>query len=495
MVPDLTERKQTEEQREGLLRDMQERVKELRCIYGVAKSTQTRNTLEEMFQDTVALIPPAWQYPEITRARICFDGKEYVSEVFQETPWKQVSNIVVAGKKQGIVEVYYVEEQPELDEGPFLKEERHLLEGIAHSLSVAIERKWAEEALRLAEADYRSIFDNAIEGIYRVTEEGRFLTANPALARMLGYASPEDLIQSVANIRDQLFVDPRQRDKFMRLLLSNDSVWGFEARLYRRDGRMIWTLENARAVRDPKGRLLYYEGTTQDITTRKEAEETLHRLSGRLLKVQDEERRRIARELHDGVAQELVGLKMELSTLRKPALRPGPKARRVLSRVLRSVTRSVRNIRTLSHLLHPPELDELGLAPVLSSYVAGFSARSGIRVDLDIPGRLGRLPQDVETALFRIVQESLANVHRHARSRTAKVRVCVRPGEVSVEIADKGLGICSEDLERIRAGGASLGVGIAGMQERVKQLGGKLVITSSRGTRVRVIIPLCEDTG
>ncbi|MEE8202070.1 MAG: PAS domain S-box protein [Candidatus Acidoferrales bacterium] len=142
------ERKRAEQERERLLCDMGERIKELSCMYGVAKSIQARQTLGEVFQDVVALIPPGWRHPPITRARVWFDSREYVSEPFQETPWKQSSDIVIGAQKRGVVEVYYLEGRPELDEGPFLKEERNLIDGIAHALSVAAERKQAEQGLK-----------------------------------------------------------------------------------------------------------------------------------------------------------------------------------------------------------------------------------------------------------------------------------------------------------------------------------------------------------
>ena len=148
MAVDITERERREVEREKLLHDMGERVKELSCMYGVANSLRTQDTLEAIFQDVVALIPPGWHYPEITRGKVCFDGKEYVLEPFEETGWRQTSDIIVAGRRRGTVEVYYLEERPLLGEGPFLKEERHLIDGIAQALSEAIDHKLAEEQLK-----------------------------------------------------------------------------------------------------------------------------------------------------------------------------------------------------------------------------------------------------------------------------------------------------------------------------------------------------------
>lgn len=220
--------------------------------------------------------------------------------------------------------------------------------------------------------------------------------------------------------------------------------------------------------------------------------QNLRDLSARLLQMQDEERRRIARELHDSVGQMLAALGMNLSAVRNDIDH--------LARTAATLTDSeslvqemVTEVRTISHLLHPPLLDEAGLSSALRWYVDGFSQRSGIRVDLDMPDNFERLPVELETAVFRVVQECLTNIHRHSGSPTAKIRVRQRDHEVVVDIEDKGRGIPTHKLEQMAAAGAP-GVGVRGMQERLRQLGGKLDIESnSGGTRVRVRLPLPEE--
>ena len=154
---DVSERKRAEEERQMLLHNMGERVKELNCMYGVADSIRRRNPLEEVFLDVVRLIPHGWHYPEITRGKISFDGNEYVVEPFDETEWKQTSEIIVGGQPCGTVDVYYLEERPELDEGPFMKEERRLLDGLAQALGEAIERRRAEQRIE----DYAAVLESA----------------------------------------------------------------------------------------------------------------------------------------------------------------------------------------------------------------------------------------------------------------------------------------------------------------------------------------------
>jgi len=223
----------------------------------------------------------------------------------------------------------------------------------------------------------------------------------------------------------------------------------------------------------------------RDVTERRQSEESLRQLSARLLQIQDDERRRIARELHDGTTQMLMGIKLNLSSLRR-TMDPG-KTAMLLTETVGLADRAAQEIRTTSYLLHPAELDLVGLAGALRSYVRGFSERTGIATEVAICEDLGRLPQDVETALFRIVQESLANVHRHSQSSKASVRLERAGNLVKEEIQDFGCGMPSG----AEWSDVSPGVGIAGMRARVRQLGGEMQIDSSvSGTIVRVAVLL-----
>jgi signal transduction histidine kinase len=228
----------------------------------------------------------------------------------------------------------------------------------------------------------------------------------------------------------------------------------------------------------------------RDLTDRKQGEKALRGLSTRLLQLQDEERRRIARELHDAIGQNLVGLVTNLTLAHRSAGRLNPEARQALSGGLEVAERCLKEMRTLSYLLHPPLLDEDGLASALAWYVKGFAERSGIKIDLKVSPNFGRLPQEVETTLFRVVQESLTNVHRHSKSPTASIRLSRRATEVKLEITDKGQGMPAKALHSGNQKSGQLGVGIMGMSERARQLGGRLEIDSSRrGATVRVVIP------
>ena len=232
----------------------------------------------------------------------------------------------------------------------------------------------------------------------------------------------------------------------------------------------------------------------RDSSKRKEAEESLRLLSGRLLQMQDEERRRIARELHDSAGQILVALTMYLTPLESASGKTPTDVEKAIRESLVLINELSKQLRTISYLLHPPLLDEVGLPSALRLYLEGFTERSKIKVDFDFPENFGRLPQDMETTIFRMVQECLTNIQRHSGSLVAKVRVVPVDGEVRVEVADEGKGI-APDKQRAMDSGRKLGVGITGMQERLRQLGGSLEIESSgKGTLVVAKLPVRDSS-
>jgi len=219
------------------------------------------------------------------------------------------------------------------------------------------------------------------------------------------------------------------------------------------------------------------------------ANDSLRDLSARLLRMQDEERRRIARELHDSVGQLLAAIKMNNVAIAREVAEVAPHAARTLTQNDAMVDEIVRGIRTMSHLLHPPLLDEAGLSSALRWYIEEFSQRSGISVALDCEKSVGRLPCELETAIFRIVQECLGNVHRHSASAAAIVRLKIIGGKAYLEVRDEGRGIPAERLRELSLGHRG-GVGLRGMRERIAQFGGELHLEShGKGTIVRAVLP------
>jgi signal transduction histidine kinase len=237
------------------------------------------------------------------------------------------------------------------------------------------------------------------------------------------------------------------------------------------------------------------ERLRQEISDRTRAERALHELSSRLLQLQDQERRHIARELHDVTAQNLSAITLNLARIEKTLTSADEKTLQVINDSILLTEDCLRDIRTLSYVLHPPMLDEYGLARALEWYLEGFGKRSGIHIDLWAPPDLGRLAPDTEMALFRIVQESLTNIRRHSGSDQAAIQLRRANGTVTLEIRDTGRGIRAPAATESPGALVTLGVGITGMRERLRQLGGKLEIESdSTGTTVRAVVPMPAST-
>src|ERR1700691_477460 len=217
----------------------------------------------------------------------------------------------------------------------------------------------------------------------------------------------------------------------------------------------------------------------------------LEQLSARLIHMQDVERRHLARELHDSAGQYLAGIQMNLSALLRPDSGIADSVRARISDSMDMAKLCTSEIRTMSYLLHPPLLDGMGLLTAISWYAEGFAERSGIRVDLEIPETFARLPSEIETALFRVVQQSLANIHRHSGSSVALIRINVEADAVRVEIRDEGRGISPAVLAGFHSGTRLLGVGMAGMRERIRDLGGVFEVRSSvKGSSIHVSLLL-----
>ncbi len=510
-------------------------------------------------------------------------------------------------RPQGEVRILEVWGEPARDESGRVR----WMNGICQDVT---ERRRAERALREAEEMYRGIFENAMEGMFQSTPEGRYIAVNPALARLQGYASPQEVMAAVTDIARQVYVDPHRRQEFQRLLESEGSVRDFEAEVWRRDGGTTWVSLNARLLRRDDGRPAWYQGFVIDMTERKRAAQALREseeryrnlfenskdavfivehgrllaanpaahelfgyapdqvgelrlvdllvapravallrrlardevrdvdvtlrrrdgadvhclvsasprrdaggrivgydgilrdvtaqrlanwglrnLSAHLLRLQDDERRKLARELHDSTAQELAGLAMNLAVAVQGSGRMSARARKALLTSQRLAEHCAAEIRTLSYLLHPPLLDESGLGSALRWLADGFTARSGIDLQVELTPEPVRVGADRETTLFRIAQEALANVHRHSGSSSAIVRLSRTRSQVTLEVQDHGRGMPRRQDEP-DGGLQRLGVGITGMRERVRQLGGWLEIQSGpAGTTVRAVLPLKEE--
>jgi PAS domain S-box-containing protein len=353
------------------------------------------------------------------------------------------------------------------------------------------ERKRAETALRRSEARFRLLTEAVQDyAIFMLDPEGHVSTWNTGAERLKGYKASEIIGRHFSCFYCQ---DDLRAGKPRRELEIAEKEGRFEEEGWRlrRDGSKFWASVTITALRDDTDRLVGFGKVTRDVTERMKAEKSLRALSLHLLKTQDEERRRIGRDLHDSLGQYVAAMKMSLDTLAS-SLEPGEtETREKVAQCVHLAEECVKEVRTISHLLYPPMLEELGLKSAISWYLGGFTKRSGIQASFDISPDFGRLSRDLELALFRVLQESLANVHRHSGSQTAHVQLSIQRGMAVLEISDQGKGIPSAILEESGEDWlGAIGVGLRGMKERMRQLGGSLEISSGRdGTRVTAAIP------
>ena len=387
------------------------------------------------------------------------------------------------------------------------------------------ERKQAE----LTTALLAAIVDSSDDAIISKNLDGVITSWNNGAERTFGYTPAEAIGQ---NIRIIIPADRQhEEDDILRRLKSGERIEHFETVRQRKDGTLLDISVTISPMKDSNGRITGASKVARDITQRKQMDsalrqseerfrklsesldaqvrartaeleernrevldraEQVRKLSWQVLRIQDEERRHIARELHDSAGQTLTVLGMNLATISKNTKRQSPETAKSIDQVLEMVQELTKEIRTTSYLLHPPLLDENGLPAALSWYIRGLSERSGLDIAFSISEEFGRLPRDLELVVFRLVQECLTNIHRHSGSKTATIQVNRDPDRILVEVRDQGKGIPRDKLAQIEQGIS--GVGIRGMRERLRQFHGEMILDSEgTGTTVIVTIPTLEN--
>lgn len=380
---------------------------------------------------------------------------------------------------------------------------------------------YTREAALHQEAERFRLFVETVKdyAIFTLDSEGRVTSWNLGAERLKGYAASEIIGKKFSCFfpEDQVQMGEPQRelDAAAQEGRLEDEGWRV-----RRDGSRFWANVTLTAIRDDKNKLIGFAKITRDFTERMQAQQALQRanaelaaevaerksaekrlamsekslrdLSHHLLSTQDEERRRIGRELHDSLGQYLAMLKMNLDSLESVLGSEPNGVGQELAQCIRLAEDSLKEVRTISYLLYPPMLEEMGLKSAIPWYLDGYSKRSGIQTNFEIEPGFDRLAREAELALFRVLQESLTNVHRHSGSSTANVRLSMADAAVVLQIRDEGKGISPKLMEESGQDWlGSLGVGVRGMSERIRQLGGKLEVASTaNGTTVTASVPV-----
>jgi PAS domain S-box-containing protein len=376
-----------------------------------------------------------------------------------------------------------------------------------------------EVELRQNEERFR-LFVEAVDdyAIFVLDAEGNVSSWNKGAERLKGYAASEILGKHFSSFYPEEDVESGKPQWELEVATKEGRIED-EGWRVRKDSSRFWANVVITATRDEQGNVIGFTKVTRDFTERRQAQEALRSanaelvsevaekrsaekrlaiserslrgLSLRLLRMQDEERRRIGRDLHDSLGQYLAALKMNLDSL-ESVLNGGPNgAGRDVAQCARLAGDAIKELRTISYLLYPPMLEEMGLKSAIPWYLDGFSKRSNIQTTFEVDPDFGRLPTEVELAMFRILQESLTNVHRHSGSLTATIRLSMADGSALLEVRDMGKGIPLTLLEQSSEDWmGSLGVGLRGMNERMRQLGGKLEVSSTEsGTVVIASVP------
>jgi PAS domain S-box-containing protein len=377
------------------------------------------------------------------------------------------------------------------DSRQFDAEDKRQLETLAHFASAAYQTALSQEASRQMVA----IITSSDDAIISKNLEGVIRSWNAGAERLFGYTADEAIGKPISLIipADRLNEEPT----ILERLRNGDHIDHFETVRRRKDGTLVNISLTISPVKDELGRVVGASKIARDITERKQADEArkVAEVTAKLLQVQDDERRRIARELHDGVGQLLAAIGMNISQVLREKERLSDPVARCVAENMTLIDQASSEVRTVSYLLHPPMLDEMGLSSALAWLVEGFSQRSKVTVTLQVSPDLGRLPQEYELALFRVVQECLTNVHRHSGSLTAVVRLSRTAEEVRLEIKDSGKGIDQATITNL-ASGESVGVGMRGMQERIKLLRGRMIVDSNEsGASISITLPIAWNGG
>ena len=469
---------QAEEKLQERTHELGERVKELNCLYDITSLANRQSiSLDEIFRHAVKILPSAWQYPEIARARIRLNGAEYTTEDFRETRWRQARAIYSGEEFLGELEVFYLEETAGRGEGPFMDEERNLLNAVAEHIGMIIKRRRAEDALRESEEIHRVTLSNISDAVFLTDDTGSFTYICPNVHIIFGYTVQE--VHDAENISALLGGGLFNRGD----LDTVGEIVNIERNINDKYMRSHSLLVNVKKVSIKTGTVLY---TCRDITDRKLAEEALKEsenqlraLSRKIISAQEEERSKLSRELHDELGHQLATLRLEIDWIKKH-LNPENTGEK-LENLTKMVLGTTAGLRQICKGLRPMITDYMGLGLAVEALAEEFGSRGGFQVNLSInPMDDCDFDHDIAISIYRILQETFTNVARHSGAGNVSITLDREENDIVLKVEDDGRG-----MDEQHHGGRG-GLGIIGMRERAALCGGKLEIESVPGGGVRV---------
>lgn len=466
---------------EELTDQLKERVKELNCLYSISSIVERQGlTLEEVLQQTVDLIPGAWQYPEIACSRIVLGDLEFRSASFTETIWRQSQPIFLHGKKAGFLDVFYSEEKPERDEGPFLKEERSLIKVIAERIGEIVVRKQAEEALQESESKNRALLDAIPDLLFQVNEEGVLIGFHEGQFDISRFIPPGIIGRNLYDIAELQKILPRrmidQVMTYVRYTLETGRVQIFEQNIPFQDERKDFEV---RMVPYPHSNVL---AIVRDITRRKRLEREILEISGR-------EQRRIGQDLHDSLCQHLAGIGFMGKVLEKKIAGHQMLEPAEVSEIVELIDQAITMTRSFARGLNPVRLEADGLMMALSSLAANMEKLFGITCTFSCAEEILINDQAVAMHMYRIVQEALNNAIKHGKADRVTIALRKQEDVVILTVQDNGCGIRN-------AVSHGKGMGLNIMQYRASMIGATLSVTDGEagGTTVTCSFPNRNET-
>ncbi len=443
---------------------LKERVKELNCLYTISSIVEREGiTIDEVLQRTVDIIPDAWQYPEITCSRIVLGEREFRSAAFMVTRWKQSQILTVQGKEAGCLEVYYSEERPPGDEGPFLKEERSLINVIAGRMGTTIERKMGEAALIESESRNRALLDAIPDLMFEISEQGCLTAFHQGQFNISADWSRTIIGRNIYSIAEIERVLPKrildQVMTYVRLALDTGRTQVFEQHVLLNGER-----------KDVEVRMVVYSDRNvlvmvRDITTRK-------RLEGEILEISGREQRRIGQDLHDSLCQQLAGIGFMAKALQRKSSEGQVVDPSDVGEVVTLIDEAITLTRGFARGLNPVRLEADGLMMALSELVNTVERLFGISCFFECAGEILIDDNVAATHVYRIVQEALSNAIKHGRADRITVVLKAEGHNCVVSVRDNGCGIG-------KAVNHGKGLGLNIMQYRASVIGGTLELRNS----------------